>query len=110
MAWTNTNPTEAILESDESYYQPHGMHTYTQSNGITTWTASEWVVFRIRERVTRYAGVTEAQALAMGGDVSEVTPLAVNGTEVFESHSVKYARRRSNPCGARATEGSWNST
>ena len=99
MAWTNTNPTEGVVESDDSYYQPYGMHTYPASNGISSWQVYEWVEFRIRERVTRYSGVTLAQALAMGGDTTTRTPLTQNGTEIFESYSAKFSRRRANPCG-----------
>jgi len=100
MAWTNTNPTEAILESDDVYWQPYGMHSYEVSNGINTWTNYEWCTFRIREKVTRYAGVTLSQAESlMSGDVLEVTNLNTSGTEVFEYHSIKCGRRRVNPCG-----------
>ena len=100
MAWTNTTPTEGILESDDEYWQAYGMHTYEQSNGISTWTNYEWATFRVREKVTRYSGVTLAQSESlMSGSVLEVTGLMANGSEVFEYHSVKVGRRRANPCG-----------
>jgi len=96
MAWTNTTPTEAILESDDVYWQPYGMHRYTVGSSVRY----EWVVFRVRETVTRYAGVTAAQAESlMSGDVLQVMGLDTAGTEVFEYHSIKTARRRVNPCG-----------
>jgi len=99
MAWTNTNPTEAILESDEHYWQPYGMHSYTMSNGISEWVNYEWVTFRIREKVTRYAGVKSNTAISGLTDVLEVSPLKADGTEVFEHHSVRWRRGRANPCG-----------
>lgn len=100
MAWTNTNPTEGILESDEEYWQAEGMHTYDVNNGISSWTVYEWCTFRIREKVTRYAGVTEARAEALlSGSVCEWEALQANGASVFEKHSIRKTRRRVNPCG-----------
>ena len=100
MAWTNTTPTEAILESDDVYWQPYGMNSYEVSNGISTWTNYEWCTFHVREKVTRYAGVTLAQAeTLMSGDVLQVMALKNDGSEVFEYHSIKTSRRRANPCG-----------
>ena len=101
MAWVNTNPTEAILESDDVYWQAQGMHSYEVNNGRSSWTNYEWCTFRIREKVWRYAGVTEAQAATlMQGDTLHVSALTANGTEVFEDHSIRWSRRRSNECGA----------
>lgn len=91
MAWTNTNPTEAIFETDEHYWQPYGM--FAVASGY------EWVTFRIREKVTRYAGVKSNTVISGLVDTLEVAALKMDGTEVFEKHSVRWRRVRANPCG-----------
>lgn len=98
MAWTNTNPTEAILISDDHYYQPINVEWVPSAtiNGVAISFTRIEGRYRVREKTTRYAGVT--QSTAISGLVEDCT-LTTQGSYTFESHSVRWRRVRANPCG-----------
>lgn len=103
MAWTNTNPTEAITVREDRYWQAEGYHEYTLSNGINTWTSYENAVFRVKERTTEYGGLTLAQAQTQAqnlGSAIDHAALKADGSSVFEKYSKRTSITRVNPCGA----------
>ncbi len=98
MAWTNTKPTEAILISDDHYYQPINVEWVPSAtiDGVAfSFTRIEGR-YRVREKITRYAGVKENTSIS--GLVEDST-LTTQGAYTFESHSVRWRRVRANPCG-----------
>ena len=108
MAWVNNRTSaqiaaDAIIESDDGYFQPIGLNGYKISNGLFEWIQTEYAEFKVRERVTRYSGLTLAQSdTFIGTDDRRTCPLRYeNGTEVevFEKYSKRVSRRRANPCG-----------
>ena len=104
MAWKNTTPSanEEVLVREERYWQAEGFHAFEMTNGISTWTNYENAVFRIREKITEYRGLTEAQAIATAKSFSAAPTFAAlmaNGSSVFESHSKRATVARANECG-----------
>ena len=98
MAWVNTNPTEEILISDDHYYQPINVEWVpsVSINGVAMSFTRIEGRYRVRERVTRYAGV-KADTTISG--LAEECDLTTQGAYTFESHSVRWRRVRANPCG-----------
>lgn len=98
MAWVNTNPTEAILESDDHYYQPINIEWVPSLlvNGTAVSFSRIEGRYRVREKVTRYAGVKSDTSIS---GLTESSSLVQQGAYTFESYSCKWSRRRVNPCG-----------
>lgn len=104
MAWKNTTPSanEAIREREERYWQSEGFHSYTGSNGVINWTIYENAVFRVREKITIYTGLTESQAITLAKSLSAAPTfynLAADGSSKFEGYSKRSTMQRANPCG-----------
>ena len=98
MAWTNTNPSEEILVSDDSYWQflekKIVPSAFIDGRPIS-WTTEE-AKLRVREKTTQRTGVTAAYAETIGGDASTIS---TSGSFSFESYSKRVSRRRANPAG-----------